>query len=189
MLIRVLGWEGCWPSDGLAAALPERCPCRLCFLVGSRPGYSRPGYCWQGQNRVTQSQLWGLEETSSGHWVQARAQACFSLSLQIISDFDMTLSRFLCHGRRCPTSHSECQLLGLCLPLPFAFLVGALSPWGSSPLSFAMPGHSLMFSSMQFQGPAPCNSSCWPLDITWPAAGASPLVCKLHLRVCSRQGR
>ncbi|NXX43530.1 5NT3B nucleotidase, partial [Tricholaema leucomelas] len=26
--------------------------------------------------------------------------------LQIISDFDMTLSRFLCHGRRCPTSHS-----------------------------------------------------------------------------------
>ncbi|XP_033926021.1 7-methylguanosine phosphate-specific 5'-nucleotidase isoform X1 [Melopsittacus undulatus] len=26
--------------------------------------------------------------------------------LQVISDFDMTLSRFWCHGRRCPTSHN-----------------------------------------------------------------------------------
>ena len=40
-------------------------------------------------------------------------QLCFhnasSLFLQIITDFDMTLSRFSYKGKRCPTCHSKCS--------------------------------------------------------------------------------
>lgn len=61
----------------------------------------------------------------------------------------MTLSRFGCNGRRCPTSHSELKLLFLLLPILFVFCVCVLSLYGSCyplPPSFAKPDRSVLFS-------------------------------------------
>ena len=61
----------------------------------------------------------------------------------------MTLSRFGCNGRRCPTSHSELKPLFLLLLILFVFRVGVLSLCGSCfplPPSFAKPDCSVLFS-------------------------------------------
>lgn len=34
----------------------------------------------------------------------------YSYSIQVIADFDMTLTRFAYKGKRCPTCHSKCQM-------------------------------------------------------------------------------
>lgn len=72
----------------------------------------------------------------------------------------MTLSRFGCNGRRCPTSHSELQPLFFLLLILFVFRVCVLSPCGSCyPLhpSFAKPDRSISF----FLGAALGFSCLW----------------------------
>ena len=49
------------------------------------------------------------EACSSGLDLQLCFHNASSLFLQIITDFDMTLSRFSYKGKRCPTCHSKCS--------------------------------------------------------------------------------
>lgn len=96
---------------------------------------------------------------------------------QVISDFDMTLSRFGCKGRRCPTSHSEFEPLALLLLL-FGSRVCALGLYGSRlpPRTSAKPARSSLLSVQLLGQPrAPCRS-CLLALLLLPAVSSLALM-------------
>lgn len=113
VLIRLLGWERRW--EGARPSWVCCAPLDACLSA-----------CLPAAPALTAA----LQPVGCTHAVFAPGRALghrsLSFTLQVISDFDMTLSRFGCNGRRCPTSHSEFKPCYCFVALPSAFCVCSL---------------------------------------------------------------
>lgn len=147
--------EGSWFRAGGSVGVHRRCaPLWVCTPAGD--------LLHRGEHPGGSSTLGKLRQRPStlGH-----TQIWSSLAFQVISDFDMTLSRFGCNGRRCPTSHSESKPLFLLLLILFVFRVCVLSP------RLLLPSASLLGQAQPLRPVCSrCSSGPWPLA----AAAAGP---------------
>lgn len=73
----------------------------------------------------------------------------FPLFLQIITDFDMTLSRFSYKGKRCPTCHSKCGPIN-----KFRNTIIILRFFSTDHIIYEIGGFLSSFWALKVRGPA-----------------------------------